>query len=85
MNTILVALLANMIGNEMLAPNQPRPNGLPILYRCEMYPQAKINPENFDMVVTQGLRNCVAMREMTFPEYLDWRDEQAKKKPAAPT
>ncbi len=78
MQTILIAMLANMISGGMLAPNQPRPNGLPILYSCEVYPHAEINPETFEMVVTQGLRNCVAIREMTFPEYFDWRDEQKK-------
>ncbi len=79
MNTILIALLANMIGSEMLAPNQPSPQGLPMLYRCEVYPHAQIDPTTFEMRVSQGLRNCVAIREMSFPEYLDWREQQAKK------
>lgn len=67
----------------MLAPDQPKPGELPMLYRCEIYPHAQIDPHTFELRVSQGLRNCMAIRTMSIPEYLDWREQQGKTLPQA--
>lgn len=84
--TVMVAFLYSMIQSGMLAPNQPLPNqnGLPMIYRCEQYRRADLNPQSLELVESVGYRNCVAVREMTIPEYMDWRDGKRGAAPATP-
>jgi hypothetical protein len=77
MDLILVAFLANMVNNTMLAPNQSLPqDGLPMLYQCETYNRATIDPETFEMSVAPAYRNCKAVRPLTIPEYLDLKEQR---------